>query len=110
MSTSVTELRARLAALMGKREGPAVGDDRREIEDMFAECQRRGVELGWQDEDEPRFTLRDMDPDEPLPTAREHGRRYCGRCGVHKRLTSFDDGAEHCRSHGSRPQSRASAA
>ena len=54
------------------------------------------------------------DPEEPLPTETEPGRRYCHRCGVKKRTKSFDavDGklAEACRACSGGPKATARAA
>jgi hypothetical protein len=104
-----SELRARLASLIGRGAPPPVDEDRREIEEMFAECRRSSLEYGWEDKTEPRFTLRELDPEPPLPRTKAEGKRYCRRCGAHKRLSSFDPDVDHCRAHGSRPP-RASAA
>lgn len=111
MKFTIAELRARLLALTGKHQTKREEDlDRKEIAEMFAECDRQSLEYGWKDKDDERHMLRDLPPDKPLPAAKADGKRYCRRCGAHKRIESFDGDSDVCRAHGSTPPGKVSAA
>jgi hypothetical protein len=109
------ELAERLAAHSAGRARRREEERKTEIVDAFAEW-------AWIGEGDDGEWVPDIhqwnehgDPQEPMPTEREHGKRYCHGCGVKKRTASFDavDGklSERCRGcMGTESARRASAA